>query len=588
MIPTLFGILLLTFLIIQLSPGDPMRLQIGRMGEAKAGAITSEQYKIMREQFNLDKPLLINLRPFINYEPDLKIVIKILGLPDQELPGFLEYAAEDPSSSAYKLLCKLDIEKISQRIKDPRQRIELVNAVKAASLWYLDDIGEWTVPGLVKGLKDSNDLKERLGAILALRNVVGRPFKFYFAEDAPPEQVKKVKRLWLKWWEKNRHTFREVPQKRREELNRLFNTIKQKRSKKFLGNALYEFYKSDAPFLIERLSEEDGFGLYAGAAILCSLIRNPLPYDPPERVVKQEIDEVADNWLLWWKMNRSNYQPGFLKRCFMVLTQTQFFLYLWNTLFRLDFGKSMIGDHEPVGRKIWGAVKVSAPIMLLSTLLIYLIAVPLGILAAVKHGKPIDRMIAIGLFILYSIPGFVAAVLFQYFFCNVETFKLFPVGGIHSEGYKEMGLIAYLVDYLWHVTLPVICLSVFTLAALAMYSRTGMLQEIRQDYIRTARAKGLDEKKVIFKHLLRNGLIPIITLFAGILPVLLGGSVLIETIFSIPGMGRLGFDSVNMKDLTTLMALTVLSGVLVMLGILLSDILYVLVDPRISFEKAQT
>jgi peptide/nickel transport system permease protein len=142
---------------------------------------------------------------------------------------------------------------------------------------------------------------------------------------------------------------------------------------------------------------------------------------------------------------------------------------------------------------------------------------------------------------------------------------------------------SYLADYFWHATLPVLCLSLFSLAGLAMYSRSSMLDVIGQDFVRTARAKGVSEPRVILKHALRNGLIPIITLFSSFLPAMLGGSVLVEFLFGIPGMGRLSWSSIEQKDFPTLMALIFIDAIVVMFSILLSDLLYVLVDPRISF-----
>ena len=144
--------------------------------------------------------------------------------------------------------------------------------------------------------------------------------------------------------------------------------------------------------------------------------------------------------------------------------------------------------------------------------------------------------------------------------------------------------MAYLLDYLWHATGPVICLSAFSMAGLAMYGRGAMLDVLGQDYIRTARAKGLSGPMVVLKHALRNGMIPIITLFASFIPALLSGSVLVEYIFGINGLGQLSFVSIRLQDFPTLMALIYIDAIVVMLSMLLSDMLYVLVDPRISFE----
>jgi peptide/nickel transport system permease protein len=237
-----------------------------------------------------------------------------------------------------------------------------------------------------------------------------------------------------------------------------------------------------------------------------------------------------------------------------------------------------------VSEKVWAAVLVSAPLMILSELMIYLVAVPLGIVCAVNRNGWLDRGISLGLFLLYSVPPFVAGMLFLLFLCYGDYLKLFPMLGLHAEGAGHLGPLAYALDYLHHIFLPVTCLSLFSLAGMAMYSRGSMLDVIGQDYIRTARAKGLSRSQVIFKHAFRNALIPIITLFSNFLPAMLGGSVLIEVLFGIPGMGRLSFDSIDLKDYPTLMAMIYIDALMVMISILLADLLYVLADPRISFQ----
>jgi peptide/nickel transport system permease protein len=142
------------------------------------------------------------------------------------------------------------------------------------------------------------------------------------------------------------------------------------------------------------------------------------------------------------------------------------------------------------------------------------------------------------------------------------------------------------MDYVWHIIGPLLCLSLYQMASLAMFGRSSMLDVVNQDYIRTARAKGLDGRTVIMKHAMRNALIPVITLFSNFIPALLGGSVIVEYLFGIPGMGRLSYDAIQAKDYNSVMAIIYLDAIIVMLSILLSDMLYVLVDPRISFSKA--
>ena len=140
-------------------------------------------------------------------------------------------------------------------------------------------------------------------------------------------------------------------------------------------------------------------------------------------------------------------------------------------------------------------------------------------------------------------------------------------------------------DTLWHLILPVSCLTYYTLAVLSRYMRASMLEVIRQDFIRTARAKGLSERLVIFRHALRNSLIPIVTLMADLVPALIGGSIVIETIFAIPGMGQLSWEAVTSRDYPLVMAIFTISAFLTLLGILMADFLYTVVDPRITYEK---
>jgi peptide/nickel transport system permease protein len=245
----------------------------------------------------------------------------------------------------------------------------------------------------------------------------------------------------------------------------------------------------------------------------------------------------------------------------------------------------MVKPYDPVGPKILQAAWVSAPIMLFSEVLIYLIAVPCGVYCAVRRGKWQDRLLTLQLFVLYSIPSVVLGMVFLTFFCF--SARIFPMYGLHSEGYETFSFLRQAADYVWHISLPVACFSLSNLASLAMYGRASMLDVINQDYIRTARAKGLDGRAVVLKHALRNALIPVITLFSNFIPALLGGSVIIEVLFGIPGMGRLSYDSIQAKDINTVMAIIYIDALVVMFSILLSDLLYVLVDPRISFSKSE-
>ncbi|HOQ30885.1 MAG TPA: ABC transporter permease [Candidatus Hydrogenedens sp.] len=257
---------------------------------------------------------------------------------------------------------------------------------------------------------------------------------------------------------------------------------------------------------------------------------------------------------------------------------------LWlGRMFRLDFGKSY-KDQRPVMEKIAETLPITLQFTILETLLIYLIAIPLGTYSATHQRTISDQIITLILFLLYSLPSFWVAMLLILFLGGGDWWNLFPVNGINSIDATNYSWFGWLLDRLWHMVLPLFCMTYAGLAGLSRYMRTGMLDVIRQDYIRTARAYGFSEKMVVFKYAMRNSLIPIITLFAGLLPGLIGGSVIIETIFSIPGMGRLGFEAVLTRDYPLIMGVFTISTFLTLIGLVLSDVLYAVVDPRIRLE----
>ena len=248
----------------------------------------------------------------------------------------------------------------------------------------------------------------------------------------------------------------------------------------------------------------------------------------------------------------------------------------------LDFGRSY-KDHRPVIDKIAERLPITITLNIISIFVIYLIAIPLGVYSAVRTGSFAERSTTFFLFILYSIPSFWMAMILIFFLGGGEYWNVFPVYGILSPGAETFPLFKKALDFLWHIVLPVFCLTYGSFAYLSRFQKGSLLEVLREDFVRTATAKGLPPSKVILRHALRNALIPIITILAGILPAMIGGSVIIETIFSIPGIGQLGFESVLARDYPMIMAIATISAFLTLLGILFSDIVYVLVDPRISF-----
>ncbi len=263
-----------------------------------------------------------------------------------------------------------------------------------------------------------------------------------------------------------------------------------------------------------------------------------------------------------------------------------FFLWLERVALHGDFGESAAVDKgRPVTGLILERLPVTVSLNVLAILVTYLLAIPLGIFSAVRPDTKLDNIITFFLFFLYSLPVLWVALMLQAMLCRGGYLPLFPLKGIFPEITHGMSTWRIIGNTLWHYVLPVFCLSYAGFAGLARFTRSGMLEVIHQDYIKTARAKGLGEWSVIMKHALRNALIIMITLFAGILPSLVAGSILVEYVFNIPGMGSLSMLALSSRDIPLLMALFAFGGALTLAGILLSDLLYVIADPRIDFDS---
>jgi peptide/nickel transport system permease protein len=217
----------------------------------------------------------------------------------------------------------------------------------------------------------------------------------------------------------------------------------------------------------------------------------------------------------------------------------------------------------------------------LALLLSYALAVPLGVLAATHKDRATDRLLSTGLFVLYSLPPFWVAVMLLLYLSGPRALDWFPIQGLTSADFASLGGWARVRDVGWHLVLPVACLSYGALASISRYTRSGMIDALSQDYVRTARAKGLTERAVVLRHALKNGVVPVVMLFGLMLPGVLGGSVLVEEIFGIHGMGLLAFEAVLNRDYPTVMGLTTWVAVLTMGSMLLSDVAHVLIDPRV-------
>ncbi len=250
-------------------------------------------------------------------------------------------------------------------------------------------------------------------------------------------------------------------------------------------------------------------------------------------------------------------------------------------LIHLDFGTSF-KDNRPVFEKIKERLPATLLLNILSMGLMFLLAIPIGFFGAIKSNSLFDRLMTVFVFIGFSVPTYAVALLLMIVF----GLKLgwLPVSGFSSMRWETTSLWAHGWDIAKHLILPTLVLGLTSLAGLSRYMRSSMLEVIHQDYIRAAQAKGLSFWRVYGVHALRNALIPLITIFGLMLPDVIGGGVIIETIFAYPGMGRLGYEAIMTRDYNMIMAITVISGALAVLGNFLADVLYAFADPRIRYK----
>jgi len=254
---------------------------------------------------------------------------------------------------------------------------------------------------------------------------------------------------------------------------------------------------------------------------------------------------------------------------------------------RLDFGESYFRSIS-VTDLVLEKMPVSITLGLWSTLLAYLISIPLGIRKAVSDGTRFDSWTSGVIIAAYAIPGFLFAVILVVLFAGGSYWQIFPLRGLTSDNFSELTLLGKVVDYLWHITLPIIAYTIASFATLTLLTKNSFLDEIKKQYVMTARAKGLGERSVLYGHVFRNAMLIVIAGFpAAFMSAFFGSSVLIETIFSLDGLGRLGFEAAVSRDYPIMFGTLFFFGLIGLLVQILSDLMYVLVDPRIDFEKRE-
>ncbi|GAA5077813.1 ABC transporter permease subunit [Roseibacterium beibuensis] len=265
----------------------------------------------------------------------------------------------------------------------------------------------------------------------------------------------------------------------------------------------------------------------------------------------------------------------------------RFVLMMWDYM-RFDFGESYFRSISVVDLVI-EKLPVSITLGLWSTVIAYLVSIPLGIRKAVRDGTKFDTWTSGLIIVAYAIPGFLFAILLLVLLAGGSYFQIFPLRGLTSDNFEDLSLIGKVGDYFWHITLPVLASTISAFATLTLLTKNSFLEEIKKQYVMTAKAKGLREGRVLYGHVFRNAMLIVIAGFPAVfVGVFFGGSLIIETIFSLDGLGRLAFEAAVSRDYPVIFGTLFVFGLIGLVVNILSDLMYVWIDPRIDFETRET
>ncbi|MCP4600639.1 MAG: ABC transporter permease [Proteobacteria bacterium] len=517
-IPTLIGISFVTFIVLNLSMSSP-------------DAVDQET----RDAF---------AAPVSEAAQDR---IRLMGL---HLPLFINLSIQDARARAQNEIARLKSEQTAAQAQRTLAR--------AGGAW---------LPYLVPALPKISPI-QRERALDAMDKIARRIGVDQALSIAPDRAA-----FWRRYWETYGSDFKPV------RAARLVRRLVRRPDRL----ALAELRRLDTyclPQLMETLEDEESPEAQARIIAVAQEIMNVSdPLDPKAPIEVRE--SVINRWSEWWKERYDRYTvfEGF-ENLVGAVTETRYFRWL-TRIFTLDFGVS-IRDGRPILSKLAERLPVTLLLSVLALILAYVVAIPLGIISAVRRGGLFDRATTVGLFVLYSLPAFWMAMFLLRHFTGPGYFDIFPAQGLHSVNADAWPWWRRLVDTAYHLVLPVFCLSFVPMAMLARYQRVGMLQVIGLDFMRTARAKGLSRTQVILRHGLRNGLIPVVTMLGLQIPYLVSGSVVVEQIFGIPGMGLETFEAIRSYDQPWLIAAVTVTAIMTMFGVVAADAVYALIDPRIA------
>lgn len=591
MIPTLFAIVLIVFVLVNIAPGTPGQAQSASGTEsAEQSANARESYRLFKLQYHLDKPILLNLRWRLTQAHALE-ELRISAQAATSVTSAEALALHIGQQSARYLESQLAAPRLALEAQrnDPQldaiERAELETAIQNLPPSHveaprperpaqgriikaenrLEDWGQDIVPSLVH-------LATRF---VSLRSEDGQHTHLMLdADDATWQELQHGGKLKIDSVEYRLN----APETLKVRFLAVQRLAVNARRRPIVGEG-QQVSQTLRDANRDIVSENNRLASWTYAL------------DAPAA----EREAIEAQWQAWFAEHRdARYRSTTGSRIRQTLLDTRFAHYFGNLMpfefspkprFRApDLGTSM-RYRRPVLDVIGEHWRYSVGLSVISLLLAYCIAIPIGVVAAVRHNGPLaDRGIGILLFILYSLPVFFGATLLQTWLTPARGLDWFPVSGFDDGRSLERTALEQLWVVTKHLVLPVICLTYPSLAALSRYARSGLLEVIRADYVRTARAKGLPGWMVVSRHAVRNGIIPIITLLGSTLPVVIGGSIVIEYIFAIEGMGALMLQSIGQRDYNVILGVLLLSSVLTLVGILLSDIAYALVDPRISYD----
>ncbi|MEQ8818760.1 MAG: ABC transporter permease subunit [Sumerlaeia bacterium] len=554
MLVTLFGITLITFAITRLAPGEPTPVQAGAVGTEVADYDTIVERN--RRNLGLDKPLFFNF-DFEDRDYAARQALEDFLRPQkfwqESARRSLRYSGTIAVGPAIELLERLIAIRDESRLVDH-------------TLEPTDNTAQ---------IIDTPDAIRRLLEMmpnLAQRRPEG------LAEVETPEAKLQI---WKDWYAEHSALFTD-------------EAARKAVQDYILGNAelaeIFAVGSYTVPYLIDALEEGDRTQALRANAALSGL--TGLDFMTSADAWEDERGEIIRRWKSFYARESVRFEDyGAFHDTLNILANTQFGLWVRNVA-TFDFGRSYKYNRS-VSELIVERLPVTFLLSVLSIFISYLLAIPIGIFSAIKKHSGPDRVITITLFVLYSLPSFwVAQMLLLTLTGGPSPFgfewpELFPTRGLASgdnnwrEFYRDPKIF---FDFLWHLILPTLVLTYGSLAFISRQMRSAVLEVIKQDYIRTAKSKGLPYRTVVLKHAVRNSLIPIITISAGLLPELIAGSIIIEQIFTIPGMGLLSFEAILARDYPVVNAILFFSAFLTLIGILVADLLYAVVDPRISYK----